>query len=57
MTIFEGMCFGFAAGMIATMICILLGALINEHNNNINCDGSDLPIGSGDRSGDNGTDN
>ena len=56
MTLFEGMCFGFAAGMIATMICILLGALINEHNHNTNSGGSDLPVGDRDRSGNNGSD-
>ena len=57
MTLFEGMCIGFLAGVIATIFCVLVGALIDEHIDNIDCDGSDLPVGSGNRSSNNGQDN
>lgn len=57
MTLFEGMCIGFLAGVIATIFCVLVGALIDEHIDNIDCDGSDLPVGSGDRSGADRSDN
>lgn len=30
MTIFEGMCIGFLAGVVMTLIAILLGALIDK---------------------------
>lgn len=33
MTIFEGMCIGFTAGVVGTLICVLGGALIDKHMN------------------------
>ena len=57
MTLFEGMCIGFLAGVVATIFCVLVGALIDEHIDNIDCDGSDLPVGGRDRSGTNRFDN
>lgn len=34
MTIFEGMCIGFTAGVVGTLICVLGGALIDKYFNN-----------------------
>ena len=30
MTTFEGMCIGFLAGVVVTLICVLLGELIDQ---------------------------
>lgn len=51
MTVFEGMCIGFTAGVIGTLICVLGGALIDHHFNNHNSSDPDLPVGGRDRSG------
>lgn len=53
MTTFEGMCIGFLAGVVGTLICVLGGALIDGYLNNHDSDGSDLPVGGRDRSCDN----
>ena len=57
MTLFEGICIGFLAGVVASLLCFLLGGLIDGHFNNNDCGGSDLPVGSGDRSGADRSDN
>lgn len=57
MTIFEGMCIGFLAGVVGTLICVLGGALIDKYINNHDSGSSDLPVGGRDRSGHNGQDN
>jgi len=45
MTIFEGMCIGFTAGVVVTILCVCIGALIDDGDNS-----SDLDISGGDRS-------
>ena len=30
MTIFEGVCIGFLAGVVVTMLCVCIGALIDD---------------------------
>jgi len=57
MTTFEGMCIGFTAGVIGTLICVLGGALIDQYINHDGSGDADISIGSGDRRGDNGQDN
>ena len=57
MTLFEGICIGFLAGVVASLLCFLLGGLIDGHFNNNDCGGSDLPVGDRDRSGNNGIHN
>ena len=57
MTLFEGMCIGFLAGVVASLLCFLLGGLIDGHFNNNDCGGSDLPVGDRDRGCHNGQDN
>ena len=57
MTLFEGMCIGFLAGVVATIFCVLVGAMIDEHIDNNDCGGSDLPVGGRDRGCHNGQDN
>jgi len=57
MTIFEGMCIGFTAGVIGTLICVLGGALIDQYINHDGSSDADISIGRGNRRGDNGQDN
>ena len=57
MTLFEGMCIGFLAGVVAVLICILMGAWIDGRINKGDSDNSDISIGGRDRSGDNRQDN
>ena len=51
MTLFEGMCLGFLAGVVASLICIMGGMLIDGHNNNTDSGCPDLPVGDRDRGG------
>lgn len=57
MTLFEGMCIGFLAGVIASLIAFLGGALIDGYIHNAYSDGSDLPVGGRDRSCNNRSNN
>ena len=53
MTTFEGMCIGFLAGVVGTLICVLGGALIDQYINHDDSGDADISIGSRDRRGDN----
>ena len=50
MTIFEGMCIGFLAGVVITIMCVCIGALIDDSDNSSY---HNISIGDRDRSSDN----
>jgi len=49
MTLFEGMCIGFLAGVVVTIMCVCIGALIDDDYSSDH----NISIGDRDRSSDN----